>query len=184
MNVHGSCILGMLALVVSPAVCAAQDKPGTGITVTTPTAVGLIWHVSNRVALRPEFSFSTSDVESDEDIAESSASSFTLNVSGLFYVREWDDLRAYVSPRFSYTHASTDLTTTSGPITSSVNNVYGIAGSFGAEYAFARRFAVFGEAGLIFGWQTSKVEPAVVNINDRKINTSSVRTALGIVLYF
>jgi hypothetical protein len=186
MNGHRPCILGIIVSVLTPVVSFAQDKPTAGLTVTTPTAVGFIWHLSDRVAVRPDFSFSTSEVQRDQDIVESTASSYTLNVSGLFYVREWNDLRAYVSPRFSYSHSSSDLTTVSasGSTISSTNNVYGVGGSFGAEYKLARRFAVFGETGLLFSRQTSTVEPAISTINDRKINMTSVRNALGIVFYF
>jgi hypothetical protein len=178
--------LGLLILLLLfvPAVSRAQDTGHTGVTISAPSSVGIIWQASERVAIRPEFSFSTSEVSSDDGVAESTGSSYNVSISGLLYLHRWDDLRAYVCPRFSYTHASTTLNLPDGSrLSSSDNNVYGFAGSFGAEYALGRRFAVFGETGLSFSHQTSEID-SILPGNDRTIDTFGVRNAVGVVFYF
>jgi hypothetical protein len=103
-----------------------------------PASVGLMWHISERLALRPEVSFSTSTNENPTSIvlvgtspslmssssstrSTSSSSTIGVGISGLFYVGKWDALRAYVAPRFVYSRASGTSEYTSqrffGPIT-------------------------------------------------------------------
>src|SRR5688500_2213564 len=125
----------MLTLLCLPDSVYAQDKGQKGLVITTPTAVGLIWHASDRMAIRPDFSFSTSTSDSPNDDSDSSTTAVNVGVSALFYVRQWDDLRAYVSPRFTYTRARASVDLDGSRITTSWNTVYGIAGSFGAQYS-------------------------------------------------
>jgi hypothetical protein len=83
-----------------------------------PSSVGVIWHVAERFAIRPEVSFSTSTDENpistslsvvggSEFLPSSSGSRSTstrvgVGISGLFYIGQWAALRAYVAPRFVY----------------------------------------------------------------------------------
>jgi hypothetical protein len=136
------------------------------------------------MVLRPDFSFSTSTSDSPNDDSDSTTSAVNFGVSALFYVRQWDDLRAYVSPRFSFTRARATVDLGGSRVTSSWNTVYGIAGSFGAQYALGRRFGVFGETGLLFSDQSTETDIVAGPIPDRSTTSLSTRSTLGIVLYF
>jgi hypothetical protein len=184
MNRCSSCTLGLLTLLCLPGSLFAQDKGQKGVVVTTPTAVGMIWHASDRIALRPDFSFSTSKSDSANDESDSSTTGVNVGVSALFYVRQWDDLRAYVSPRFSYSRARATVDLNGTRITESTSTVYGIAGALGAQYSLGRRFGVFGEAGLLFSDQRTETETNVVPVPDRNTASLSMRSTLGIILYF
>src|SRR6185369_3693080 len=122
---------------------AAQDSPRVGITMGYPASVGVMWHLSDRVALRPEFSFSLTD-SSSESLIDDEANFWTLGtgVSVLFYSSLTDNLRTYVAPRFSYGRTSGNSSNTE-----STTDVYTFAGMFGAHYSLSRRFAAFGEVG-------------------------------------
>ena len=89
----------------------AQEAGQAGITMGYPGSIGILWHVSDSVAVRPEISFSTSS--SDNEFGAD-----TTNVSGgasaLFYVAKWDRVRAYVSPRFAYGRTTSDSLGTIG----------------------------------------------------------------------
>jgi hypothetical protein len=185
MSAHRPLALALLfILLLLPTDSLAQETLRVGISISAPSSVGLFWQASEKVAIRPEFSFSTSDVSSDESITQSNGSNYNLSVAGLFYLHKWDELRAYVSPRFSYTHATTDLTSQSGTqLVSSSSDIYGFSGSFGAQYMLGRRFAVFGETGLSFAHQNSETE-STVSVGDTNVDTFSVRNAVGVVFYF
>jgi hypothetical protein len=193
------------------AAARAQEKGRTGLTVAFPAAVGVIWHVTDRVALRPDVSFSWSSSSPDP----ASASSFTssgngasvgVGLSGLFYVRKWEGLSAYVSPRFSYARNSTTLTTTISTVTlvgpgggldstlSSVetegtSSTYSLSGAFGAQYSLSRKFGVFGEAG--FGYSHSRTSttsspslPSLSSSSGVTVNAIGTRAGVGVIFYF
>ena len=187
----------------------AQDAGQIGVTLGYPAAVGVIWHVTDNVAVRPEISFSTGSTENpvissglslpgrSDDLGESSSTAVTAGVSGLFYFGRWDKLRAYVSPRYTYSH----LTSESGSTFSidGRDSAYTVTGSFGAHYQLHRRFAVFGETG--FGYthshttSTSRLLLPVIPVGpnlpspvSQSIETNShhwnTRTGAGVIFYF
>ena len=107
----------VLALACSIMACmptaASAQEPKTGITMGYPASIGLLWHVSDRVALRPEFSFTRTDSSSESLINdESNFWSLGTGVSVLFYAPLTDNLRTYLAPRFSYAKTTGDTNTT------------------------------------------------------------------------
>ena len=89
-------------------------------------------------------------------------------VSVLFYLKEYDRLQTYLTPRFTYYHlsatnqANAPVTT---PESSTTGNGYGFVGSFGAEYALGDKFAVFGEVG--FGYSHATTKPSLSTVKAR-----------------
>ena len=161
---------------------AAQEKGDVGLTVSAPSAVGVIWHVSTRVALRPDVSFSFGETDADSaNLPDISSHSFTLAGSALFYTGRWDNLQTYFSPRLSYSWAGSS-TQGSGPEIESSQNGWGLSGSFGAQYSLGSRFAVFGEAGLAYS--SSSSETSSVLTLERTTWAFGSRTAVGCTLYF
>src|SRR5262245_18355091 len=204
------CLMLGVSMVLSVSANAlAQDAGQVGVTLGYPAAVGVIWHVTDNVAVRPEISFSTGSSENPvinsglslpgltDDLGESSSTAVTAGVSGLFYFGKWDKLRAYMSPRSTYSR----LTSESGSTFSidGRDSGYTITGSFGAHYQLHRRFAVFGETG--FGYShthttsTSRlllpvipVGPTLPSPVSQSIETNShrsnTRTGAGVIFYF
>lgn len=144
--------------------------------MATPSAVSLIWHVSDSIALRPEFGFTFGTAEGKGAAAGGKTDSSTLSpgFSVLFYVARWDALRTYVSPRYVYSRAHNENSSPGGSNESTATS-HSVSGSLGAEYALHRRFGVFGELGITY----SDAETP---------NTTSTgwahRTAVGAILYF
>ena len=151
----------------------AQERGQVGLTMGYPPAVGLMWQVTDLVALRPEISFtsSASDPTSIPLLGTTSNSSSTLGVgvSALFYFWKWDALRAYVAPRFTYSrlHGSSErtsqsisfpplstVTTTTTTETTLTTESY--VGLFGAQYSLHKRFSAFGEVGFGYSRQHSQ----------------------------
>lgn len=178
-----SICFGLVALCATAA--GAQDKGKTGITMGYPASIGVIWHASDAVAIRPEFSIAGGTSESSP-AAPLSSSSDTLSVgagvSVLFYLHTYDHLRTYVSPRVNYTHTSStiDISGITDSSSKTTGTSAGAAGSFGAQYALADKFSVFGEVGFGFSHATTKSGNAGSKITG---NTWGNRAAVGVIFY-
>jgi hypothetical protein len=180
-------ILGLclVALVAAPAMAAAQDTKKVGMTIAYPASVGLLWHASEKIAIRPDFSFSGSS--SDTDAAGFSLGSDGWNtnvgISALFYLRTYDRLRTYIAPRFSYGHSSatSEASDLINEVRTTTTNVVGASGSFGAQYGLGDRFSVFGEIGFAFTHATT--ESSRISTEGTS-NNWGLRSGIGVVVYF
>ena len=183
MLIRGSAVFAVAMLLGMAGPASAQDKK-VGLTMGYPSAFGVLWHVTDKVAIRPELSVAGGSAETNSSgfSANSDTNTIATGVSALFYLNTADKLRTYVSPRFTYSHASTDQdlsSITNSTATNTSNNTSG-QGSFGAQYYLSNRFAVFGELGVGFGHTESKS-----NVTTTK-NTAwawGTRSAVGIVFY-
>ena len=175
--------LGVLLLVTLMATPAAAQQAGdVGVTVSAPSAIGMIWHVTERVAVRPDLAFSFGESDGDDGSPDVSSDTFSLGGSVLFYTGRWDNLQTYVAPRLSYTWSSSSIDTSQNDFEASQNS-WGLSGSFGAQYSLGSRFAVFAEAGLGFTSQTTET-PSLTGDNERTSSTFGTRAAIGATLYF
>jgi hypothetical protein len=173
--------LVLVGLMTTPA--AAQEKGDLGLTISAPSAIGVIWHVSERVAIRPEVSFSFSETDGEgANVSDLSTHIVTLGGSALFYLGRWDSLRTYFAPRLSYSWSGSS-TGDSGFDISSNQDAWGLAGSIGAQYGLGTRFAVFAEAGLMYSSTRIESTTSIVNL-DRTAWAFGSRTAIGGTLYF
>ena len=166
-------VLGLCAFILCPpTIAAAQEGGQVGIAMGFPASFDLVWHVTDRVAIRPDFGFSTTSSESSSEpvttlpgfimpvsVTTSDSRSFGFGVSALFYVHRVDNLRVYVSPRVAWSdlHATSEGTITGLPggtttplRTETDGSAISVSGSFGAQYSLHRRFGVFGEIGIVY----------------------------------
>jgi hypothetical protein len=177
------CAFGIALCVLSPTTAWAQDKGDMGLTISAPSAIGLMWHASERLAIRPEFSFGLTETDGEGTLPDISSKSFALGVSALLYTHRWDELRLYVSPRFTYSYATTSIDIESPlNITDSTLSSWTATGSIGAQYALGTRFGVFAEAGLSYSSQQS--ETGLSSSPDRTTWAFGTRAAVGGILYF
>jgi hypothetical protein len=151
-----------LAAVIIPAIASAQDTPKVGVTMAAPSAIGILWQVADRIAVRPEVTLSRTAAESNQTdpigsplVTSHDSYAVGVGIGALFYVGRWDSLRTYLVPRFSYTRSSTSAAinnnTILGPSTSeSRASNYQTSGAFGGQYTFGRHFGLFGEAGVSY----------------------------------
>jgi hypothetical protein len=163
------------SILLSALACAspvfAQSDAKVGLAMGTPTALSIIWHVSDRLALRPEFNFSSSNTENDFSGTTFDSSTVTPGVSALFYLSTWDNVRAYVSPRYTFSH----LSARSSSGSSQTSDGHALAGSIGAQFTPHRRFGVYGEIGLGY---------AASDSGDASQSSVGLRHAVGAILYF
>ena len=176
--------LAPLAIVLGiPVTTHAQDAPKTGIVMAYPTSVGILWHASDKVALRPEFSISgvSSTLTSAQNTTDTSGVGFGVGISALFYVHKDDNLRTYIVPRFVYSHSSTSTSTSIGFDVPDVgSDTYGGSGAFGAQYGLGKRFAVFGELGFEFDHRTTDPSASGGKLTG---STWGLRSGVGVIFY-
>ena len=182
-------IVRMLSVAVLTAVGAvstasAQDQGKLGITMGYPASVGVVWPVTETVAIRPELSFAGSSSDSSGSAFESEADGWAVGtgVSALFYLRKYDNLRTYFTPRFTYSRTTSTVTSSSFTNTesTSTSTSTGLAGSFGAQYSLGDKFAVFGEVGLGFNHSTGKSSTTTSKASG---NSWGSRTGVGVIFF-
>lgn len=199
-------LTSLLVLTLFASDMSAQDERTVGIVMQTGSGIGLIWNATSKVAIRPEFSFSSSGTDATPTgSTETSGKGYTVGVSGLLYLHRWAALRSYVSPQYSYGHSTfTSETTISSlgglivpPIEiKSTTTSHEIAGVFGAQYTLHERFAAFGEVGLGYtrsessspSISFSSVFPGApitqMTTNTRRSHASRTRATVGVIFYF
>ena len=155
----------------------AQDDARFGLVMATPSSVSIIWHASGTVALRPEIGIAAGSSTFESPVGEAESTQWTISpgFSVLFYVGQRDALRTYVSPRYVYSRAHNESTSPLGETAESTGTSHSVSGSFGAEYALHRRFAVFGELGINY---------THADAEQFSSNGWNQRTAVGAILYF
>ncbi len=183
MTVRRSALFALATLLTAASIASAQDKK-VGLTMGYPSSFGVVWHVSEKVALRPELSLAGSSAETTAAgfSSESNSTAIGTGISALFYLNTADKLRTYVSPRFTYSHATTeqDLSSITNSSAKNTTTSTGGQGSFGAQYYVSNRFAVFGELGVGFAHNESKSSLTPTTGTGWGWGT---RSAVGIIFY-
>jgi hypothetical protein len=175
-----ACTLGTSVLAL------AQEHGKAGVTVGYPGDIGILWHASDAIAIRPVFSFSHSSSESATG-GGSSGWSTGVGVSALFYLKKYDNVRTYVSPQFTWTHTSAEITPTlpsqgtAAPSVNNSNNGTGGNGAFGVQYTPSPHFGVYGELGI--GYAHQKTTFGTTTPLSSKGSTWGGFAGVGVVFY-
>ena len=170
----------LVALLFLPSVAAAQERGDVGVFMGYPN-LGFVWQVSDKVAIRPEISFSSTSTEIESNFGGSGTShiwSVGFGASALLYLNDADRLRTYLAPQFTYNRADVE---TDDSINGTDSDSYGFAGLFGAQYSLNDRFSIFGELGL--GYSHSSTESPLSSTTS-KSDRWSTRTGVGVILFF
>jgi hypothetical protein len=164
----------------------AQEAGKVGVTIAYPASIGLIWHATDKVAIRPAFAFAHSDSEITNGTSENESTTIALDLGVLFYLKKYDNVRTYISPRFVYsrsTSTSTPVSTVPGlPELSSTGTSTGGAGVFGVQYTPGARFSVFGEVGMAYSHRHTETESGVIGA--LKSNGWATTSGVGVIFYF
>jgi len=165
----------LIALLGAASLADAQSDPRAGSgpragVVLGSYGPGLLWHVSNGFAMRPDVHFAVSKTGGLESW------SVGAGLSGLFYAAGHDNLRSYVGPRVGYSYAGNS---------SAYSANYSAGAFYGIQYAVVRRLDVFGEAVVSYyetrGNRTTSLGFSVPIEPTRSV---SVGSGIGLVYYF
>lgn len=172
------CIAGIALLMMISTPAEAQDAGRIGVTLAVPTALGVIWHATDRWAIRPELNFSTSHSSSSQSQLAFNGHSWEVAVNAPYYLSSTDNVHTYLSPRIGYSRSTSEVVITP-PIPSSTLTELELAGSFGAQYAPVRRFNIFGETGISFRHS----ESSSGGISGLSRSAWGLRSSVGVILY-
>jgi hypothetical protein len=185
--VLGMVLLSMSLVGLRGAEAQVQESGRIGLSMGYPGSIGVLWHVADRVAVRPElaFSFATSTSELDvpllgDDERSSSTTAVDVGAAVLFYLAPDGALRTYVSPRFVYSGNTAANLVDALDVDSSR---WQLSGSFGAKYSLGERFAVFGETGLGVTRSSATTELLTLRSESRTTNLR-LHSGAGVILYF
>jgi len=197
-NQIGALLAGAMVLAVTARPVSAQEAGDVGVTMGYPGAIGVVWHITDGFAVRPDLTLSRTTSESrilgagslgGTGLGATSTSEgwgTTVGLSALVNVRTIERLRLYLSPRLAYSHASSDNETgLTGSLSAFTVTTSGLvaSGSFGTQYNVHDRFAVFGELGLQYTSLTTESDfPGSRNESDS--TTLGLRSAVGVTFYF
>jgi hypothetical protein len=165
-------LFGLAFILVSASSARAQDAGQVGTTIAYPAAIGVIWHVTDNFAVRPDFSFLSGANPSISVLTTS------VGISGLIYVGKRDGLRAYLSPRIGYQRDSSSPTDPEAPAPPTTAT-YVVAGSFGVEYSVQKRFALFGESGIAHSHSSTTLGDVTATLH-----SWGTRAGVGVIFYF
>jgi hypothetical protein len=192
--------MGAAVVLLGGSNAVAQERGQFGLTTGYPAAIGVLWHATDRVGIKGEFTFALSSSEIDVSPLlagrETHTDSFGIGIAGLLYVSRNDNVSTYFSPRFAYARATSESERPDFSITlpeplpfplpsldiRSKSSSYSFAGSFGAQYSPNRRFSVFGELGLNYSSQQTELSPS--SLSETEGSVFGVRSAVGVILYF
>ena len=198
----GIVVLMAIGCSLAAAPAHAQEKGRLGISMGYPASVGVLWHATERIAIRPSVSFDHSSAEFAVrtpvlgNIGAITTTSMTesntvgLRVDALFSVGTWDNVRAYVAPGYGYEWS--DFNTTNSTVVTGFPGLsnnretldreghgHEVRGTFGARYTPHPRFGVFGEVGLrYFNGQTGLGEASST------LKVVETTAGAGVIFYF
>jgi outer membrane protein W len=168
--------------------CRAQDRGQVGVTMGIPAAAGMTWHITNRIAVRPDITFTQSTSKVDASLPNVSTSRTTralgIGASLVWYFGSADaHVRPYVSPRVAYAKLSSDDEDEDlGFDVDEIPGTLTVSGSVGVQYTPVRRFGVYGEVG--FARAHSERTMSFPSITATVSTTTwSTRGAVGVILY-
>lgn len=171
----------------------AQPARAVGLTMGYPAGVGLLWHVTEAVALRPDMSVTRSTVDttttqtllgSTVQAAETTTEwNTSAGVSVLVTLHDTERLRLYAVPRIAWFRSDRSNDGANAVAIDSDYDGLQASGGVGAHYGLGDRVAVFGELGVQYVRQTVSSRFGTSEIRSRT-TTTGVRSAVGLVLYF
>jgi hypothetical protein len=178
-----------------PAQAVEQGQIGINGEVSARPLIGLTYHATQRVALRPGVFFQRVkadnaptfiDASSTQDVAlyQTDDTSFGGQLETDYFLRPQRDLAPFLAATVAYTHVNTayPVPQASSVILKNGNlHNWSAGAAFGVQYAFTERFHVFGRLGLAYAAGQR------FTVNGQKLYSHSVGTstsALGFVFYF
>ena len=172
-------VLGTIVITFIAGPAYAQKAGNAGV-LLRGGSVGVLWHISDNVALRPEVAISKASTTTTSGATENTTDSWAANfgASAHFYVANWNSVRAYLSPQYHYMRGR--ATSTGSPDISS-SSTHSVAGMFGTQYVVSDRFSIFGEIGAQYAWQPKWSTSATTTTRGWQFDT---KTSIGVVIYF
>lgn len=193
------------AIALLPVAAAAQPTKPVAVTLGYPAAIGVLWHVNDRLAVRPDVTLNRSETKTTLTTTTSSLfggglstttttstqtdTTWSTGVSLLVTLADLDDLRLYLVPRVSYLRAETSSEATTAGLSGlgsfdSTNDGVTVLAGFGAHYMLGTRAALFAESGVQYLRQSFSSGIAGASATKSTVTSLGLRSAVGFAVYF
>lgn len=193
------------AIALLPVAAAAQPTKPVAVTLGYPAAIGVLWHVNDRLAVRPDVTLNRSETKTTLTTTTSSLfggglstttttstqtdTTWSTGVSLLVTLADLDDLRLYLVPRVSYLRAETSSEATTAGLSGlgsfdSTNDGVTVLAGFGAHYMLGTRAALFAESGVQYLRQSFSSGIAGASGTKSTVTSLGLRSAVGFAVYF
>jgi hypothetical protein len=161
--------VGIIAWASVATTARAQDKGQLGVTAAIgfgpgdgSGSIGVLYHLSKSVALRPSFGYSRSELDGgffDSGMGDlmsgsgSTSTQWSAGLAGLFFLTRKDGLSTYVGASAAYgrlTHeeAFVPVRPAMGAGDTRTDDGTVVRAFLGMQYAVAKRFGLYGELGV------------------------------------
>jgi len=151
--------------------------------LTFPTT-GIIWHLSDNIALLPNVGFTYNWAGYDSNSSTSTGKGLSAGVSLRFYTREWNGVRFYLSPKYAFNRSTSNseiVVPTASQRSSSSLNSHAIAGAWGLQYPISGRVSIFGDIGVSFSRSGNSSSSSIYSeSHSNRIGTTG---SWGLILY-
>lgn len=189
---------------VLPATAVAQPTKPVAITLGYPAAVGILWHVNDRLAVRPDITLNRSETKTTftstvpalfggstttSTTSTQTDTTWSTGVSLLVTLADLDDLRLYLVPRVSYLRSETSSEAATVGLSdlggfTATNDGVTVLGGFGAHYMLGTRAALFAESGVQYLRQSFSSGVGGTSGTKSTVTSVGLRTAVGVAVYF
>jgi hypothetical protein len=202
-------LVGFLVLVGLGGPLCAQEKGQVGLDAAFDSGplIGLTYHVTRWLAIRPAVSYTHSSTTQLFDPSvptmaasrDLSSSGWKGSLSALFFLPKTEGLSPYIGGSYNYAHTSSDSQPVAAPQPyasffgqTAADTSNGGSAFLGLQHVFGKRFGLFGEAGVSFlstsHSQTDVPPPASgfpVGTSSQTTHTVGTFTgAVGMIFYF
>lgn len=139
----------------------------------TTQSLGVWWHVTDMIAIRPSIAYSSStttvEVTTPSSKTSTTTNTFGVGISVPIYLAKMNLLDLYVAPAFSYGSNGSNYTGIDAAV------------SLGLQVAVNEQLQFFGEMGLGYRNSTDK---ATANQTTTTGSFGTARGAVGVIFYF
>ena len=147
----------MLAFTPSTLNAQENDDKKFQFGITLPR-IGVIWHITDNIALNPNVSFFSEWEQASGNMiqSDSDSDSITVYANLRFYIQEWKKMRFYISPSYVFGWRQFDLKTQyesypPGTIRTGISTQtiyeHGVGGQWGLQYDLMDRLSLYGQIG-------------------------------------
>jgi len=177
-------LLSSVLIFAASLIAQEKDIAKGRVGLTFPTT-GIIWHLSDNIALLPNAGYTYNWAGFDSNPSTNSGNSLSAGVSLRFYAREWNGIRFYLSPKYSFarnTSSSEMVAGSASQTNSNSSNAHAITGAWGVQYGISERVSIFGDVGVSFSRSASSGS-TLSSYGESHSNRIGTAGSWGLILY-
>ncbi len=165
----------------------AREKSASPRFGLTFPSLGVIWHITDKVAFVPNVTLARnwSTYSSTQSESKNTTNSVGVTAGMRFYTHDWKGMRFYLSPSYGFSRSSSD-SSQSGLIEvsgSGTTRSHSVGGAWGVQYAVTDRISIFGDIGARYSRSTFESTDSQTPAGSSNGNLVSTVGTWGLIVY-